>query len=51
MIAFIRTHRLHPVIDRVIPFEEYEQGLKLMESDQFVGKIVLRLDESPPPQR
>lgn len=48
MIAFIRTHRLHPVIDRVLPFEEYEQAMSLMESDLFVGKIVLRLDDSPP---
>jgi NADPH:quinone reductase-like Zn-dependent oxidoreductase len=49
MIAFIRIHRLHPVIDRVFPFEEYEQAMNLMESDRFVGKIVLRLDESVPP--
>lgn len=50
MIAFIRTHRLHPVIDRVLPFEEYEQAMSLLESDRFVGKIVLRLDESQAPQ-
>jgi len=43
MNAFIRTHRLHPVIDRVFPFEDYEQALSLLASDQFVGKIVLRL--------
>jgi NADPH:quinone reductase-like Zn-dependent oxidoreductase len=49
MIAFIRTHRLHPVIDRVFPFEAYEQAMSLMESGRFVGKIVLRLDESVPP--
>lgn len=50
MIGFIRTHRLHPVIDRVFPFEEYEQALSLMQSDRFVGKIVLHLDDSPPPR-
>ncbi len=51
MIAFIRTHRLHPVIDRVFPFAEYEQALSLMESDRFIGKVVLRLDEFPPFRR
>lgn len=45
MIAFIRSHRLHPVIDRVFPLEEYEQAMSLLESDRFVGKIVLRLDQ------
>lgn len=49
MIEFIRTHRLHPVIDRVFPFEDYEPAMSLMESDRFVGKIVLRLEKSPPP--
>lgn len=51
MIAFIRTHRLHPVIDHAFPFEEYEQAMSLLQSDRFVGKIVLQLDESPPPRR
>lgn len=51
MIAFIRTHRLHPVIDLAFPFEEYEQAMSLLQSDRFVGKIVLQLDESPPPRR
>lgn len=46
MIAFIEAHRLHPVIDRVFPFKDYEEALALMESERFVGKIVLRLDES-----
>ena len=50
MIAFIRTHRLHPVIDRVLPCEEYEQAMSLLESERFVGKIVLRLDASQAPQ-
>ncbi len=48
MISFIETHGLHPVIDRMFPFVEYEQAMSLMESDRFVGKIVLRLDESAP---
>jgi NADPH:quinone reductase-like Zn-dependent oxidoreductase len=49
MLAFMHKHRLHPVIDRTFPLGEYQQALSLLQSDQFVGKIVLRLDESPPP--
>ncbi|HEV2701917.1 MAG TPA: NAD(P)-dependent alcohol dehydrogenase [Steroidobacteraceae bacterium] len=48
MIAFMRKHRLHPVIDHVFPLAAYDQAMSLLESDQFVGKIVLRLDESAP---
>jgi len=44
MIAFIRTHGMHPVIDQVLPLEEYERAMGLMETDRVVGKIVLRLD-------
>jgi NADPH:quinone reductase-like Zn-dependent oxidoreductase len=43
MSEFITRHRLHPVIDRVFPLEQYPEALKLMESGNFVGKIVLRL--------
>ncbi len=41
MTAFIEAHRLHPVIDRVFPLEEYGEALNMLSSDQFVGKIVL----------
>lgn len=41
MSEFITAHRLKPVIERVFPFEQYEEALKLMESGSFVGKIVL----------
>lgn len=43
MNAFILTHRLKPVIDRVYALEEYAAALRHMESGNFVGKIVLRL--------
>jgi NADPH:quinone reductase-like Zn-dependent oxidoreductase len=43
MNTFIERHRLHPVIDRVVPLEQYADALKQMESGNFVGKIVLRL--------
>jgi NADPH:quinone reductase-like Zn-dependent oxidoreductase len=42
MSEFITAHRLKPVIERVFPFEQYEDALKLMQSGSFVGKIVLK---------
>jgi NADPH:quinone reductase-like Zn-dependent oxidoreductase len=42
MSRFITAHKLKPVIERVFPFEQYEDALKLMESGSFVGKIVLK---------
>jgi NADPH:quinone reductase-like Zn-dependent oxidoreductase len=43
MNAFIVAHHLHPVIDRILPLEQFEEALHAMASEQFVGKIVLRL--------
>lgn len=43
MTEFITRHRLRPVVDREFPFEQYPQALQLMQSGDFVGKIVLRL--------
>ena len=43
MSAFITLHRLRPVIEREFPLAEYEAALKLLESGNFVGKIILTL--------
>lgn len=43
MSEFIVAHKLHPVIDKVFPLEQYEAALEHMASGNFVGKIVLRL--------
>jgi len=43
MSEFITAHKLHPVIDRVYPLDRYEDALRQMASNDFVGKIVLRL--------
>ena len=43
MNAFIARHHLHPVIDRVFAFEQYQEALQDLRSGHFVGKIVLRL--------
>jgi NADPH:quinone reductase-like Zn-dependent oxidoreductase len=39
----IATHKLHPVIDRVFPFEESLNALRYMQSAQHLGKIVISL--------
>ena len=39
----IAAQKLHPVIDRVFPFEESREALRHMESAQHFGKIVIRM--------
>jgi NADPH:quinone reductase-like Zn-dependent oxidoreductase len=43
MSEFIVKHKMRPIVERVFPLEQYEEALKLMESGNFVGKIVLKL--------
>jgi NADPH:quinone reductase-like Zn-dependent oxidoreductase len=45
MLDFISKHRLRPVIDRVYPFEQYAQALQHLDSGDFIGKVVIRVDE------
>ena len=44
MLAFMESHRLHPLIERVFPLDAYEDALKLMATGQFTGKIVLTVN-------
>jgi hypothetical protein len=44
MLAFMRAHRLHPLIEWVSPLVAYEDALRLMADGQFTGKIVLDLN-------
>ncbi len=39
----ITLHRVHPVVDRVFPFEEARQALRYMESGAHFGKICVRI--------
>ncbi len=39
----ITFNRLHPVIDRVFPFEESKEAFGYMESGAHFGKVVIRL--------
>jgi NADPH:quinone reductase-like Zn-dependent oxidoreductase len=43
MSEFIVQHELRPVIDKTFPLAQFEEALRLMESGNFVGKIVLEL--------
>lgn len=43
MNAFIEKHRIKPVIDKVFDFREAQAAYDLMESDNFFGKIVIRI--------
>jgi NADPH:quinone reductase-like Zn-dependent oxidoreductase len=43
MNAFIAKSHFKPVIDRVFEFKDAQAAYDLMESDQFSGKIVIRL--------
>jgi len=43
MNAFIEKHRIKPVIDKVVEFKDGASAYKLMESGEFLGKIVIRI--------
>jgi len=43
MSAFIVEHRLHPVIDRVFPLDQYEAALQYLRTGNPVGRVVLKL--------
>jgi NADPH:quinone reductase-like Zn-dependent oxidoreductase len=43
MNAFIETHHVKPVIDRVFELQDAQAAFDLMESGNFFGKIVIRL--------
>jgi NADPH:quinone reductase-like Zn-dependent oxidoreductase len=44
MLAFMKSHHLHPLIEKVFPLAAYEDALRLMAEGQFTGKIVLDLN-------
>ena len=41
MIAFVRQHAIHPVIDKVFPFAEGEAAMRRMDDAHQFGKIVI----------
>jgi NADPH:quinone reductase-like Zn-dependent oxidoreductase len=41
LLRFLEQHRIRPVIDRALAFEQLPEALRLLESGEHVGKIVL----------
>ena len=39
----IEVSQLHPVIDRVFPFDQAVEALKYLESGAHFGKVVVRI--------
>jgi NADPH:quinone reductase-like Zn-dependent oxidoreductase len=44
MHAALETNQIHPVIDRIFPFDKAGDAFAYMESAQHFGKIVIRID-------
>ena len=40
----IGLHQIHPEIDRVFPFEEATEAYRYLESQEHLGKVVVRFD-------
>jgi NADPH:quinone reductase-like Zn-dependent oxidoreductase len=43
MNRMVSLHKLHPVVDRVFPFEEAREALRHMESGAHFGKICIKV--------
>jgi NADPH:quinone reductase-like Zn-dependent oxidoreductase len=43
MSKFIAQHRIHPVIDRVFPLDQYAAALEYLRTASPVGRVVLKL--------
>jgi NADPH:quinone reductase-like Zn-dependent oxidoreductase len=43
MSTFIVQHRIHPVIDKVFPLDQYEAALEHLRNGNPVGRVVLKL--------
>ena len=39
----IALHQLHPVVDRVFPFEEAQEAFRYFETRSHVGKVVIQI--------
>lgn len=43
ILSKLCNRKIQPVIDRVIPFEEVNDGLKALEGGQVLGKIIVQM--------
>ncbi len=46
MLDFVTRHRLHPVVDQVVPLAEGRRAFERMDEGRQFGKIVLAVDQS-----
>ena len=40
----IENHNIHPVVDKVFTFDQAKEAYKYLQSQQHVGKVVIRVD-------
>lgn len=45
MCGFFEQHQIHPVVDRVFPFEEAKEALKYLFSGGHFGKVVIKVEQ------
>lgn len=43
MSIFIDQHRVHPVIDKTFPFDQFDAALQHLRTGNPVGRVVLKL--------
>ena len=43
MIDFVNQHKIEPVIDRVLPLADANEGMKCLEASGQFGKLVLKI--------
>ena len=43
MLKAIEVSQLHPVVDRVFPFDQAVEALKYLESGAHFGKVVIAI--------
>ena len=43
MLRLFSAREIHPVVDKVFEFEQAQEAYKLLESQKFIGKIVIRV--------
>lgn len=44
-LPHFKNKKIHPIIDRVFPFEEVQEAHRYMEANKNIGKIILSLDK------
>ena len=45
MNRFIGATKMHPIVDKVFAFEELPESYKYLESQQHVGKVVIKVSK------